>query len=370
MCEDAVQFAWREEEVARGFEAGVCLHGHTMHSREDLAFLPGLLRRLPVISRVARYYERGPRPVEFGRAWWTPPVTPASAFRLECDQIVELGLRPMVSLTDHDDIQAGLALSVTADSSKAPISVEWTVPYARSVFHLGVHNIPRELAPTWMAAMDQYRAANCEADLPSILEEFARVPDALIVLNHPFWLDEGVAEAEHRVALHRFLRNCAGWVDAFELNGTRRWTENAEAIQLARAYARPVISGGDRHAFEPSACINVTNASTFSEFASEIHAGRSSVLFLPQYREPMPQRILETVRDILREYPEYPGRRTWADRIFYRGGDNIARTLAELCQGREPRWLAGIAGAVQLLAGRQFRPALRLLLSECREEFQ
>jgi len=51
-------------------------------------------------------------------------------------QIANLGLRPLVSLTDHDNIDAGLALE------DEPISVEWTVPYERSIVHLGIHNLP------------------------------------------------------------------------------------------------------------------------------------------------------------------------------------------------------------------------------------
>src|SRR5437773_902395 len=33
-----VQFLWRDPEVVRAFATGVCLHGHTMHSRECLSF--------------------------------------------------------------------------------------------------------------------------------------------------------------------------------------------------------------------------------------------------------------------------------------------------------------------------------------------
>ena len=339
------------------------MHGHTMHSRECLSFLPHYLHHVPGISQVVSYFERGPRRVDFARAWWTPPLTPASALSLERDQIARLGLRPMVSLTDHDDIEAGLTLGVIADRCETPVSVEWTVPYQRSFFHLGVHNIPRHVARCWIDAMAAYTAAPHEDKLPSILDEFARVPDVLIVLNHPFWLEEDVAGDDHSRALEHLLCECIGWVDAFELNGTRRWNENADTIDLARAHARPLISGGDRHACEPSACINLTNARTFAEFVSEIHAGRSSILFLPHYREPMAQRVLEASRDILRTYPEYPGRERWIDRVFYRGEDGAARTVAEIWRGREPRFLAGAAAAVRLFAGSRFRSALRLFLS-------
>lgn len=54
-----------------------------------------------------------------------------------------------------------------------------------------------------------------------------------------------------------------------------------------------VISGGDRHACEPSACINLTNAASFAEFASKVRAGLSALM--PQYREPMPLRMLGAI---------------------------------------------------------------------------
>jgi hypothetical protein len=242
--------------------------------------------------------------------------------------------------------------------------VEWTAPFARSIFHIGVHNMPRSQAQRWMDAMAEYTVDPRESALPEILSEFARTAGVLIVLNHPFWLEEGVSEEDHRRALPALLRQCIAWIDAFELNGTRRWKENADTIELARAYERPVISGGDRHACEPSACINLTNARSFAEFAGEVHEGRSTVLFQPHYREPMAQRLLEASRDILRTYPEYPGRERWADRIVYRGEDGMVRSVAEIWRGREPWLLAGTAALVQLAAGTRFRPALRLFLAE------
>jgi hypothetical protein len=358
-----VQFLWREPRSIGGFCSGVCLHGHTMHSQECLSFLPRYLHHVPGISQTVSYYERA-RHVDFARAWWTPPLTPASALRLEQDQIASLSLRPLVSLTDHDDIQAGLALGITADPAETPLSVEWTVPYQRSFFHLGIHNLPRNAAHEWMAAMAAYTAAPREAELPAILQELARHPGVLIVLNHPFWIEEGVAEEDHPRALTLILSACIHCFDAFELNGTRCWKENADTIKLARTHGRPVVSGGDRHAGEPSACINLTNARSFAEFAAEIREGQSSILFLPQYREPMAHRVLEAARDILKTYPEYPGRERWSDRIFYRGEDGEARTVAQIWQGREPRILQGAVSAVQLLAGARFRPALRFFLSE------
>jgi hypothetical protein len=364
MRHSSIRFAWRGGWPTGEFDSAVSLHGHTMHSRECLSFLPRCLRQVPGVGQLVNYYERGQAGVDFSRAWWTPPLTPASALSLEREQIARLGLRPIVSLTDHDDIEGGLALGVTSDPDDTPVSVEWTVPYERTFFHLGVHNLPRQKSGAWMGAMAEYTADPREHALPAILDEFAGVPGALIVLNHPFWLEEGVRESDHQPALKRVLRQCIRWFDAFELNGTRPWLENADTVKLAALYERPLISGGDRHGCEPSACINLTNARTFAEFAGEIRDGCSSILFLPQYREPIAQRMLEAASDILRTYADYPGRERWPDRIFYQCSDGVVKSLAEIWRGREPWWLQGTAAMVQLLAGSRFRPAVRLFLSQ------
>ncbi len=334
-----------------------------MHSEECLSFLPRHLHRVPGASRIVRGYERGPEPaVDFSRAYWTPPLTPACALRLERAQIANLGLRPLVSLTDHDNIEAGLALRISS-AYDTPISVEWTVPYENSILHLGVHNLPPNAVRPWMSILATYTAAPDEALLPRILEGLAEIPEVLIVLNHPFWLEEGVEEPDHQRALSRALRECNPWFHAFELNGTRRWSENRRVVDLARQWSRPLISGGDRHACEPAACINLTNAKTFTEFGAEVRSGCSSVLFMPHYREPMPVRLLQAVWEILRPYPEYAGRERWIDRVVYRGKDDVARPLSVIWGDRVPWVIRPAAGLLQFAAMPGMRLTLRYLLS-------
>jgi hypothetical protein len=250
-------------------------------------------------------------------------------------------LRPLVSLTDHDKIDAGLELE------DDPISVEWTVPYERSILHLGIHNLPPASARSWMSAMAAHTAAPVESRLPEILRELGRIPGVLIVLNHPFWLEEGVEKSDHTRALDCVLRQCNHLFHAFELNGTRRWSENRAVVDLAREWSRPVISGGDRHACEPAACLNLTNATSFAEFAGEVRSGHSVVLFMPHYRESMPARMLEAIWDILRPYPEYPGRERWTDRLFYRVEDGTATPLSVLWKHRMPWVVRPAAGMLQ-----------------------
>jgi hypothetical protein len=335
-----------------------------MHSEECLSFLPRHLNHVPGVSRIVGRYQRGPEPaVDFARAFWTPPLNPACALRLEQRQIADLGLRPMVSLTDHDNIEAGISIQVSSNSDEDPISVEWTVPYEGAILHLGIHNLPPDQAQQWMPLLAAYTEVPDEDRLPEILESLARIPHALIVLNHPFWLEEGVTEPAHLRALSRVLRECNVWLHAFELNGTRTWNENRKVIELARQWSRPLISGGDRHACEPAACLNLTNAVTFGEFAEEVRSGFSSIVFLPRYREPMPVRLLEAVWDILRPYPECTGRERWTDRVFYRSKDGIVRPLSVIWDDRIPWVIRPATGVLQLAAMPGMRFTLRYLFS-------
>ncbi len=369
---ETINFARRDSgsnsAVVSQFRTGVCLHGHTLYSEECLSFLPRYLRMAPGIGPVVDGYERGPERVDFARAYWTPPLSPASALRLEQKQIEKIGLRPFVSLTDHDNIDAGMSLQIAADPGEVPVSVEWTVPYAKTIFHLGIHNLPAGSAREWNARFTAFTAAPNEEALPGILRELAENRDVLIVLNHPLWLEEGIEQADHDLALPRLLRECIDGLHAFELNGTRKWKENSKVVELAAAWARPLVSGGDRHACEPAACINLTNATIFAEFVTEIRSGQSIVYFMPHYREPMALRIIETAWDILRPYPGYPGRERWTDRVFYRGDDGIARSLSELWRERTP-WVmtapvGTLTGFLRLIAAPGLRGAMRHFLAE------
>src|SRR5580704_12725288 len=146
MNDSKVHFLWQDAVAMRNFRTGVCLHGHTLHSQECLDFLPRYLHHVPGVSQMVRSYQQPGRgtqaAIDFSRAYWTPPLTPASALHLEREQIEKLGMAPLVSLTDHDGIDAGLALQVTSSRSEVPVSVEWTVPYEKSILHFGIHNLP------------------------------------------------------------------------------------------------------------------------------------------------------------------------------------------------------------------------------------
>jgi hypothetical protein len=67
--------------------------------------------------------------VDFRRVYWTPPLSAREVYRLETAQIEQqLHMAPLVSLTDHDNIEAGLHLSMLQETAHVPVSVEWSAP--------------------------------------------------------------------------------------------------------------------------------------------------------------------------------------------------------------------------------------------------
>lgn len=369
MQRSKLHFFWREREAVKQFRTGVSLHSHTLHSMESMAFLPRYAAGAPLLNwairqQERRYQARSGRGLDFSRAFWRPPLGPREAYDLERRQITEsLDLDALVSLSDHDDIQAGALLA--AVEPEVPISVEWTMPYGPSFFHIGVHNLPPKLALESMAELAVFTANPQPRRISELLSELDRFDETLIVLNHPMWDEARIGSAEHAALATEFLELHGTRIHALELNGLRPWKENRQVISLAQHSGHVVVSGGDRHGLEPNANVNLTNAGTFAEFVTEIREdGFSDVLFLPAYREPIRLRMIETMVDIVRDYPEFPiGRRFWNERVFYRMDDGVAKPLAELWKD-DPwpvRWfLAGLRAA----KSSQVRSALRLALAD------
>lgn len=281
-----------------------------MYSEETLETIPSY-----VAKRMAR------AGFDLGQMFWTPPLTPRQAYRLEEKQINrQLQLPGLISLTDHDDIRAASLLHVLDRFRKAPISTEWTVPFGPTFFHLGLHNLPISGAPQLMHDLAEFTRHPDPNKLSQLLATLNSYPDLLIVLNHPLWDEKSIGSENHTGALLQLLERHANCIHALELNGLRSLHENRKVIAIGRHAGLPLVSGGDRHGREPNAILNLTRCSTFAEFVHEVRYERlSHVVFMPQYREPLKLRILQTVIDVLREYPENPeGRRLWSDRVFCR----------------------------------------------------
>ena len=188
----------------------------------------------------------------------------------------------------------------------------------------------------------------------------ASFDQVLIVCNHPLWDERGIGQAAHREVALDFLRRFGPSLHALELNGLRPWKENRSVVALARSIQKPVIAGGDRHAIEPNALLNLTNAESFEQFAEEVRDGWSSVFVLRHYREQYALRILHNMMDVLRTYERHAnGWLLWSDRVFYLCHDGQTRSLTELFGERSPAAVALFVGAVKFAATPHIRRFLR-----------
>ncbi len=369
----SISYLWREPNAAKGFTTGVSLHSHTNQSKETLDFIAELSTDWGVLQPVMRWAERRSHrlsgiPPDYARSYWTPPLTPRLAFDLERNQIEnKLQIPALVSLTDHDDINAPLLLRSVSSARHIPVSVEWTVPFYETAFHIGVHNFPSASAVAWMDRLKQFTAATGVARTPEVLRavlaELDEIPGVLIVFNHPLWDLYRVGKHRHEVLVNEFMAVYGQYVHALELNGLRDWKENRETATLAGKWNQLVISGGDRHGIEPNANINMTNATSFTEFVQEVRRERQShVLFMPQYAEPWKHRILQSTLDAIRDYPHFPeGSRRWDQRVYHPDAQGAIRPLSELwTTGRAPIYVHTILSGVRMMGAAPVSGGLRL----------
>src|SRR5262249_44772555 len=151
--------------------------------------------------------------------------------------------------------------------------------------------------------------------LAAILDDLQRA-DVLIVFNHPLWDLAGIGQPSHLQRLCEFLDAYGPYLHALELNGYRSWRENGGVRALSAGRAMPLISGGDRHARQPNAVLNLTRAETFAAFAAEIRDGLSHVVVMPEYRRHIAVRILRSAADVVAPHRTLPAeRRRWTDRV-------------------------------------------------------
>ena len=277
------------------------------------------------------------------RAWWTPPAAPRDAWLLEKHHIESrFHKQSLVSITDHDSIEAPTSLRVLEECNHVPVSVEWTVPFGPTFFHLGIHNLPPDSARQLMSNMAELTASRKTSDLASLLQTLSSHRETLIVFNHPCWDENGIGQSDHLVWAAHFASQYKEFLHALELNGLRPWPENRLALQMAYDMEKPIVSGGDRHALEPNTMLDLTDATTFSEYVQQVRSGYTNLLLTDQYREPFQLRILQGLQEIMGDHEGHGrGWRRWSDRVFYRCDDGIVRSMTTLFSNHVP-------GAVQI----------------------
>jgi len=357
----------RPEDLSERARTGVSLHCHTEHSKEMLDFVPHYADKLPVINYFwhkerEKYLAKEGKGIDFSTAYWSPPMSGTSVYEIECVQMSGAGLEPIVSVTDHDSINACLEVNETRENHRAPISLEWTVPFDYGFFHVGVHNLPKENAVEITEALLNYTFGDDPTDekLTEMFVMLNDLPGVLVILNHPIWDIELVGAERHDALLKEFVKRHGRWIHAFEVNGFRSWSENKRVIEMAEALGIPLATGGDRHGCKPNTVLNLTNADTFDEFVHEVRVEkRSEVVLMPEYRQPLHSRQLQSFSEILKNYSEFSdGRQKWFERVFFDSGDGEGlRNLAS--HGWRlggPKWLRAAIWTLGFLGSPTMRP--------------
>jgi len=348
------------------FRSGISLHSHTMYSKEYLGRLPTYIAKFPIggyviereLGRLHLYQHWN---FDFNKIYWTPPLSPREAHKLESEQIErQLGLKAMVSLSDHDSIEAGMHLRMLEGTASVPISVEWTVPFEDTVFHIGVHNLPAGSATAWMTELGSFTAKPDAKRLRGILSGLESEKSVLVVLNHPYWDAENIGPERHKRALRSFLSKFLPQAHAIEVNGMRSRKENREVLELGAVLGIPVISGGDRHGLEANAVLNVSPAESFEEFVEEVREEkRSEIVLMPQYFEPLPLRLIENAWHALSDAPGEFGRGHWMARVFFEQNGE-AQALSQFTGTRFHHVVDKFRWVISLVANPVLRLAVRL----------
>jgi hypothetical protein len=354
---------------ARGFASAVSMHAHTLHSREYLSFLPGMIAKVPIVSRVfelemSRYLAYHGRTLDFGRTYWRPPLSPLQVLNSECAHVApRLSLDAMVSITDHDTIAGCLELRAADARASVPLSFEWTVSFRGACFHFGVHNLPSEWAEGIVRECAAITAQPDERKLADLLAWLNAMPGTLVVLNHPFWDGNGVGDQQVPI-LHALLERFGRLVHALELNGYRSWAENVDVIRLHERCRMPLVAGGDRHGRTPNALLNLSQATSFEGFAHEVRVEQvTHVLVLPEYFESRVGRTLEAVAEVLGTDARLEARERWTDRVFVETDEHGDQPVSRFWTPREPAWVKFCVGTMCLAGSPGLRVARRLALT-------
>jgi hypothetical protein len=112
MQQSSISYSWRKRDASQGFTSGVSLHSDTCMSKETLNYLADMGTKFKLLRPIFANRERYCRDVHgfdlnYKASYWTPPLPPGLAFDLGRRQIENyLRLPALVSITDHDDIQA------------------------------------------------------------------------------------------------------------------------------------------------------------------------------------------------------------------------------------------------------------------------
>ncbi len=93
MAQNRISCFWNELDVGGEYRSAVSLHSHTNHSKESLRFILEFTQKRPLLRwALERQSRRSTVPVDWVRAYWTPPLIRRLAFEVDDCRSVRDGL--------------------------------------------------------------------------------------------------------------------------------------------------------------------------------------------------------------------------------------------------------------------------------------
>jgi hypothetical protein len=230
---------------------------------------------------------------------YNPPFRPEDVYRMEAAAVAPYGFDGVhLAITDHDECLGSLELCRRRPDLKGRVAVgeELTVRLDGHVFHLGLSGLEEaSAAATHARLQDAARGGRLDE-----VFETLHASGCLVVFNHPL-IPWGPGGENHIPAVELLTRY--GWaIHALEYNGMRRRDENDRVLELARAWRKPVVGGGDSHLLRPSATLCVSSAASFGDFAGQVREGRSVVLVKDEYFAPLGWKLFLRVLYFMANY--------------------------------------------------------------------
>ena len=112
-----------------------------------------------------------------------------------------------------------MQLQILQRPDAIPVSVEWTVPFRDTYFHVGLHNLPPRKARAMMGEMERLTARPEPRRLPEMLASFHADRHCLIVpAGHTAWHTSG---HEYAASVFDGLY-CDAYAAAIVSSGSRR----------------------------------------------------------------------------------------------------------------------------------------------------
>ena len=304
------QSAWKIENYTyrecphpdREFGYAVSLHNHSCHSVEKLSALNHVIRKAymrPWSGVLQSSFGLGHvSDLNYAEVTFNPPYSPEDVYHMEAEAAGPWGFNGLhLAITDHDEFAGNLDLLQRRTDLNGSIAVseELSLWFQGHLFHLGINLMPVATAPETHAQMQAAARDGRYDDLFEILTSSG----CLVILNHPLVAWRPGANA---IPVTDLLTRYGWAIHALEVNGMRTREENDRVLELAKAWKKPVVGGGDSHLMVASSILSISNAATFKDFVAEVKDGHAVPFVTPNYFAPLRWKLILRVLFFIAHY--------------------------------------------------------------------